>query len=95
MLLGVFQPKPAAASASCRQIPSSSKADTALSCSAGVNETTTMQVLYGCAAVETWFFLKTFEPRQNFDHASSCCAKVSHTLWLNGADVRKLQGIPL
>lgn len=53
MLLGVFQPKSAAASASCWQMPSSAKADTALSRSAGVSEATTIQVLYGCATMRT------------------------------------------
>ena len=70
MLLGVFQPKLAAASASCRQIPSSSKAETALSCSAGVKEATTMQVLYGCAARETFSALKAVAPRPDSDDAS-------------------------
>ena len=43
MLLGVFHPRPAAASASWRQTPSSPKAAMALSFSAGVSAVTTMQ----------------------------------------------------
>lgn len=44
MLLGVFHPSPAAASASCRQTPSFTKAAMAWSFSAGVSAVITMQL---------------------------------------------------